>query len=347
LYIEEKPKNQLEKASNAETLKIAEGIRQKREYTLNRPEIYLEDEKEKIKLQNLQEANFLDYFKKVMQSRKLQNPAGWESTFAHLVAFAGENLKIKDITESFVNGFRNYLLSAPKRGPQTPLANNTASMYFSAFRAVLRRLYKDGLIQVDLAARVNSIPLQETTREFLTIEELNRLAETHCQNDIVKRAALFSALTGLRYSDIRKLRWQDVVFVEGEGYRIKFVQQKTGGVVYQPISEQAYQLLKGNTNPEEVNPEGLVFEGLSYSAVHSKHFFRWIGAAGITKDITFHCFRHTFATLLLFHGTDIYTVSKLLGHRNVRATQVYAKIIDETKRRAVERIRINLNSNEH
>ena len=75
---------------------------------------------------------------------------------------------------------------------------------------------------------------------------------------------------------------------------------------------------------------------------HNKHLFQWIGAAGITKNITFHCFRHTYATLQLFNGTDIYTVSKMLGHKDLKTTQIYAKIVDEAKRKAANKIKINM-----
>ena len=104
-----------------------------------------------------------------------------------------------------------------------------------------------------------------------------------------------------------------------------------------PISEQAFSLLG-----ERKEPAGNVFEGLTYSAYANKHLYQWIGAAGITKDITFHCFRHTFATLQLFNGTDIYTVSKMLGHKDLKTTQVYAKIVDEAKRKAADNIKLDL-----
>jgi len=105
-----------------------------------------------------------------------------------------------------------------------------------------------------------------------------------------------------------------------------------------PISEQAYSLLG---EPKE--PNNKVFAGLNYSAHENKNLSKWIEAAGITKDITFHCFRHTFATLQLSGGTDIYTVSKMLGHRELKTTQIYAKIIDQTKREAADKIKLDFN----
>ena len=103
-----------------------------------------------------------------------------------------------------------------------------------------------------------------------------------------------------------------------------------------PISEQAYQLCG---EPKDSNQ--LVFEDLPDPAWISKPLQRWIKAAGISKKITFHCFRHTYATLQLAGGTDLYTVSKMLGHTDVKTTQIYAKIVDEKKEKAANAIVID------
>jgi integrase len=131
--------------------------------------------------------------------------------------------------------------------------------------------------------------------------------------------------------------WGEIEYIEGQGYFLNFSQKKTKGFEVLPISEQAFKLLG-----ERKEPTAKVFEGLKYSAYHNKHLFQWIGAAGITKNITFHCFRHTFATLQLSHGTDIYTVSKMLGHRELKTTQIYAKIVDDTKRKAADKIKLDM-----
>ena len=102
-----------------------------------------------------------------------------------------------------------------------------------------------------------------------------------------------------------------------------------------PISEQAFELLGERTIPDE-----RVFVGLKYSAWHNLKLQQWVMKAGISKTITFHCARHTYATLQLTLGTDIYTVSKLLGHKDLKTTQIYAKIIDERKKEAANKIKI-------
>jgi integrase len=138
------------------------------------------------------------------------------------------------------------------------------------------------------------------------------------------------------------MKWSELEFIEGQGYFLNFTQKKTRGIEELPISEQAYSFTNGTNNPKDMPHDKSVFEGLKYSAYNNKHLFQWIGAAGITKDITFLCFRHTYATLQLFNGTDIYTVSKMLGHKNLKTTQIYAKVVDEAKRKASQRIKLDM-----
>ncbi len=337
LYLFDKAKTPIDKQHNKEILQLAEQIRQKRENHLNKPEVYTGYEKEQLKRKELGERNFVEYFKTLADMRKASNYDNWISAYNYLETFTNGNLKFADLDEKFCNNFKDYLLTTKSyKSSKTTLSQNSAVSYFNKLKATLKQAYKDGYLQTDLNAKIEPIKQAETRRNFLTIEELNALVKTECNNPLLKRAALFSALTGLRFSDIKKLVWGEIEFIKGQGYFIHFKQQKTKGVEVLPISEQAYSLLGG---PQE--PTAKVFENLTYSAYENKHLYQWIGAAGITKSITFHCFRHTFATLQLSNGTDIYTVSKMLGHRELKTTQVYAKIIDQTKREAANKIKLD------
>lgn len=343
LYIFEKPKTPIDKIHNAETLKIGESIRQKRENFLNKPEIYSEYEKEQLRKKELGEQCFIEYFRKLANKRKASNHDNWVSALNYIEAFTNGKLKFADLNEKFLEDFKEYLLTTKSnRSNKTTLSQNSAVSYFNKVKAALKQAYKDGILQTDLNAKISPIKAAETRREYLTIEELNKLVKTPCNNDLLKRAALFSALTGLRFSDIQKMVWGELEYIEGQGYFLNFNQKKTKGVEVLPISEQAYSFTEGTENPKDMPQDKPVFEGLKYSAYHNKHLFQWIGAAGITKDITFHCFRHTFATLQLFNGTDIYTVSKMLGHKDLKTTQVYAKIVDEAKRKAADKIKLDM-----
>jgi len=338
LYIFEKTKNPIDKQHNIDTLKIAQSIRQKRENFLNKPEIYSQYEKEQLRIKELGEHDFVTYFRKLANKRTHSNQGNWKSALKYLESFTKGSLKFTDLDHVFIDDFKEYLLTTTShKSKKRRLAQNSAVSYFNKVKAALKQAYKDGILQNDLNSKVKPIEAEETRREYLTREELNKLVKTPCNNDLLKRAALFSALTGLRFSDIQKLVWGEVEHIKGQGYFLNFTQKKTKAKENYPISEQAYSLLG-----EAKDLTAQVFEGFKYSAYQNKHLYQWIGAAGITKDITFHCFRHTFATLQLFNGTDIYTVSKMLGHKDLKTTQVYAKIVDEAKRKAVDRIKLDM-----
>lgn len=340
MYIYEKPRTAIDKQHNAEQLKLAEAIRQKRENELNKPEIYNEYEKEQLRKKKLGEIDFVEYFRKVAKKRKGSNRSNWMSALTYLENFAGGKVKFADVNVKFLEEFKDYLLttqSVKSTKKKETLSQNTAVSYFNKVKATLRQAFKEEVIQTDLGGRVESIKVEETRREYLTLEELNKLAQTECADGTLKRAALFSALTGLRFSDIEKLTWGEIEHVEGQGYFIKFQQQKTKGIETLPISDQAYQLLG-----ESQKSASKVFDGLKSASYHRAALKEWLAAAGITKHITFHCFRHTYATLQMFAGTDIYTVSKMLGHRELKTTQIYAKVVDEAKRRATDKIKLDL-----
>jgi integrase len=337
MYLFDKAKNPIDKLHNKETLQLAELIRQKRENYLNKPEVYTGFEKEQLRIKELGEQNFVEYFKSLADKRKESNHDNWLSAYNYLETFTKGNLKFTDLNEKFCNEFKNYLLTTKSnKSKKVTLAQNSAVSYFNKLKAALKQAYKDGYLPSDLNNKIQPVKQAETQRNFLTIEELNSLIKTECSNPLLKRAAIFSALTGLRFSDIKNFVWGELEYIEGNGYFIKFKQQKTKGIEMMPISEQAFSLLGDRKEPTDK-----VFQGLTYSAYENKNLAKWIGLSGITKDITFHCFRHTFATLQLSKGTDIYTVSKMLGHRELKTTQIYAKIIDQTKREAADKIKLD------
>lgn len=163
---------------------------------------------------------------------------------------------------------------------------------------------------------------------------MQKLARTDCEVPELKQAALFSAFTGLRHSDVVALTW-GIIQKDNAGWVIRFTQQKTKGVEDLPISDEAVDLLG-----ERGTDDAIIFEGITkYSDPwYNQRLKKWVEDAGITKRISFHCFRHTFATLLLSQGADLYTVSKMLGHRDIKTTQIYGKIADKLKRDAANKI---------
>jgi len=186
----------------------------------------------------------VEYFKHLSNKRKASNHDNWVSALNYLEKFTGGTLKFADLNERVCNEFKDYLLTTKSsRSTAVNLSQNSVVSYFNKLKASLKQAYKDGLIGIDLNARVEAAKPAETKRNYLTIEELNKLVKTDCPSPILKTAALFSALTGLRFSDIEKMTWNELEYVEGQGYFIHFKQQKTKGIEVLPISEQAYQML--------------------------------------------------------------------------------------------------------
>ena len=325
--------------NDRETMFYADSVRKLRQREYDNIELYNEIDLIKAEQKEKSQENFVKYFEALIKIRHKNNSesikVNWERAIDILISYEGAEIPFSKIDIKFCEDFKAFLLNAPRGGNKNGiLSQNSASTYFSVFKAALKQAFIDGYFTTDIAAKIKSIPSEESRREYLTIDELNTLVATPCENDILKRAALFSALTGLRHSDIQKLKWNEIS-LDNNQPRINFTQKKTKGVEYMPISQQALEICG-----EPKSPNDLVFENLTNPAWINRPLKTWVAKAGINKNITFHCFRHTFATLQLSSGTDIYTVSKMLGHTNVKTTQVYAKVIDEKKNKAAEAIQL-------
>jgi integrase len=338
--IEEYPKIKYEHSDrDMDTIRTAELIRLNRKNELEKAEIYTETERELVKAKKRSEGDFLQFFKGLANEKKQANGDSWNTAHKHLTAYTQktdkkDTIRFCDITLQWCEGFRNHLLNYTVRGGKT-MKINTAAVYFVKLKIALKTAYKYGYLPKNINADLKSIKEVETHRETLSLDELNALVAAPCTNETVKRAALFSALTGLRHSDIRKMKWGEITERNGL-FTLKYIIQKTCKYDELPISAQAVSLCGERKAPKEP-----VFNGLVYSAYANKALAQWLGAAGITRNITFHCFRHTFATLQLAGGAAITTIQKMLAHKNIGTTLVYAKTLDEAKREASEKIKLN------
>jgi integrase len=327
LYLIDKPKTPIDKQSNKDTLQLAESIKAKRELEIKNGLYGFTNEFK-------QSTNFIDYFTEQMEKRKQSkgNYGNWDSSLKHLIKFAGTKVTFKEIDETFCENFRDYLKNTAKKSSGQPLSSSSVSSYFLKFRACLKEAVRKKIILSNPAIDVSNPKVKESIREYLTLDELKTIVKVDCRYDVLKRAFIFSCLTGLRWSDINNLKWSQLQNTN-DGFRITFHQQKTKGLQYLDLSEQARGYLG-----EAGSPDDRVFIGLRYSSYMNVELSKWMMRAGITKDITFHCARHTFAVLQLTLGTEIFTLSKLLGHSELKTTQIYAKIVDEKKREAVNKI---------
>jgi len=308
---------------NRETMKMAEEIRAKRQ-------LDFQADAHGLSGTHNRKASFIKYLEEQKEQRK--NPhtkATWGQAIEHFGNFAGENIVFGDVTSMKLDKFKSYLLSH--------VSANTAILYFAHIKTALAQAVRDNILTVNPANRTTAIRKTETFPVHLSIKEIRRLSKIPCGNDQVKQAFLFSCFSGLRYSDVSRLTWANI-----KGENLEFRQTKTGTPENLPLTAQALQILrkqkKAKPSPYLVReiPEGTVFF-LPGACNINKHLKNWGKSAGIDKPLSFHKARHSFATISLSSGIDIYTVSKLLGHKNLATTQIYAKVIDEKKREAINK----------
>jgi integrase len=315
------------KRQNKKTIETAEAVRSERLVQLQKGIYGFKTEKKAGK------NDFLAFYQGMLNERDGTNRDNWFGAFKYLKAYTNGKLMFKDINVDFLEGFKKYLQTTKTMGTNggKHLAVNSTLSYFNKIRAAINRAYELDYLDVNPVKKVKAIKQADANREYLTREELSRADKTECRYPVLKSAFMFSALTGLRWSDINLLTWGQIQYSKDIGWSVKFRQKKTDGQEYLPFNEQALKYLgnKGDSGDK-------IFVGLKYSAYMNVELSKWIMKAGITKDITFHCARHTHATLLISNGVDIYTVSKLLGHKDLKTTEIYAKVIDKKKIDAVK-----------
>lgn len=271
--------------------------------------------------------DFLAYFKKLADKKNSK----WQHVYMHFRTFTQGKCTFGEINVDLCNRFREYLLTAPQGlHKNRKLHINSVANYWSTFRASIHTVYRDRKIKENpngFLERIETIP---TDKEHLSQDEVIRLASTPCSAPALKRAFLFSCLTALRKSDIKKLTWEEIQPYGSDGVMyVTTRMQKTKDIVHNPISEEALELI--GYSPDK---RGKVFPDFKDSMTQAP-LKNWLKDAGITKHISYHCSRHSFACLQLDAGTSIAVVQRYLGHKNVATTEVYAKISDAQKRASV------------
>lgn len=325
--------NREDKEKNRQTLAFAEAVRAKRVVELRDKRFGFDG--------FAPETDFLAYIETIMARKKVKDIYGnwgnWRGFWNHICEFTPQGTTLGDVDAAFAQGFKEYIRDEAKnshfkRSEPVGLSQNTQCSYWRKLACVMNTAVRDGLIPRNPLQGIDGVREGNPERVYLTTDELRRLIATPCRNAELRRAFLFSCLTGLRVSDIKKMTWKEVGRC-GEFTRLTFRQKKTREQEYLDISPEAASLLGKRGADSE----------LVFADFHIDHYVRnelraWALDAGISKHIVFHTGRHTFAVMMLELDTDIYTVQKLLGHRELRTTQIYAEIIDKKKQQAVSKI---------
>mgnify|MGYP003287464036 CR=1 FL=1 len=310
-------KDPITKAENEKVLEIAKRVKAK---------IYLQlcDNKGDLKSNFKKDKSLLlDYIKEIADSKKESTSKIYMNVFVWLKRYDPQMLLAK-VDKCFCLGFIAYL-------QKKDLSNNTIRDYIDKFKACLNVAKRQKKIKenpFDEFLREEMPQREATERAYLTEAEIKDFTKTSISED-VKNAYLFSCFTGLRFGDIVGLEWGEIVQENGRTYITKRM-QKTRQFIKVSLSVSAIKLL-----PQQRGGTNKVFELPSISTI-DRQLKKSAKQMGINKRLSFHTARHTFATLSITKGADLYHISKLLGHQNMNTTQIYAKIIDQKKDEAVD-----------
>ena len=204
---------------------------------------------------------------------------------------------MKDVDKEFCKGFITFLKTCTYNDGKKQLSTTTCRMFVNYFGSSLAKAVRDGLIEQN---------------PFLLLE-----AKEKPQKRVAEREFLTIALN---WSEIHKA-------ADGKTEYIDHIQVKTKDRVTIPLSEETKKWM-----PKREEGIDNIFHNLTITSTTVEVVLKeWMEAAGITKHITYHCSRHTAATMLLTLGASIYVVSKILGHKSIKMTEIYAKIVDKKK----------------
>jgi integrase len=307
-------------AAKRETMRLAEAIRHKRELQLTSERYQLLDPV-------ASKQTLIDYAENVARTydKKMHLP----KSLKYLRPYAGETL-LYDVNERFVDGYRAYLLE------QKTIGAATAKHYIDALKALLAKAERERLIEYNPAKGMKTIRVPEQKRPFLTIEEIQKLYNTPAHGgelaEECRRAFLLSCFTGLRLSDLKSLTWGDIERAP-EPMIVKR-QSKTKDVVRIPLAPTAWELID---DKELHHRDELVFPRMTASNSVNVYIplIAWRKNAGIDRAFGWHAARHSFAMMTLEASGDIYSVSRLLGHSDIRITEVYLRLLDSRKKEII------------
>ena len=339
LFIWVKPTNNKQRQSNKESLKKAEIRinRIKAEYESGLYNIY-NPENRKI--------NFTDYWlewaddhcsgQSSDSTRNRSNFSQFKTSLKHFKAFTGDELTIGDIDFNLCERFARYLSKeAVKHSDGSSLKTASVNAFYKKFDLVVWSLFNKGLLVGTHPAprRLIALPkIIQKKKEYLTIEEIKNLDYNKCDNPLYAKAFLFACFTGLRSSDITNLKWADVRTNEKGKMYLYFVMEKGDEPISFTLADKALEYMGERTEDSD-----RAFPYFSYHGNNNTKLYHWLKESGITKKLTFHESRGTFITNLIIQTNgNLEVTRRLVGHKDLKTTQGYNKLIDEGKDDAIQ-----------
>ena len=247
----------------------------------------------------------------------------------HMQVFLRKHYKTEDVSLKSVD---HYMITRYAHYLKTEMGcnYNTATKFLQNLKRITTLAIRHGWLTKDPFAGI-TLSLKEVDRPYLTEAEMKRLMEFQSPFERLNKVRdffVFSCFTGLAYIDVKQLRRCEIEHNEG-GYWIRTRRQKTGARANIPLLNIPLEIIRKYSVLEALQPEDLVLPMPSNQKINA-YLKELADLCGITKALSFHIARHTFATTVtMMNGVPIETVSKMLGHKNIASTQHYARIVDQ------------------
>jgi site-specific recombinase XerD len=325
-------RTEADKERNRKTLELAEAIKAERILNLqSNKSTFFKPIKKELKM------SFADYMAHELEAMKNIRTKDYirrYTTGETWVRRYDAKTTLKQIDKKWIQGFIHFLTVTPGKYGRL-LNQNTIHEYLIYIANVLNNAVREGIIDSNPTKSLQPVDRPkkyESKREYLTDDEIKKLIEvpdTGKYNNI-RSAFLFACFCGLRYSDIQQLQWKHLKQTE-DGVVINKKIQKTQTMAYLPLNKKAISFL-----PPRSKDNDFVFNLPKSMTTIEAYIKVWSEFAGIDKHITFHTSRHSFGVNILAFGGDIYTLSKLMVHKRVTTTKIYAEVLNENKKKTAE-----------
>jgi integrase/recombinase XerD len=318
-----KAANVADRESNKQNLQQAHAIRIARANELESNGYNVTSEAGKKTIVTVWMQSYIDVYTK-KDKRNMQGALNRFNAF--LLETKTTTLTFGNLSALLIEDFIDYL--------ESNSTGEGASSYYNRFKKMVKQAYRKGLMKSNVLDFVErKVKGKAKKKDTLTLDELGTLAATPTKSSEVRKAFLFSCVTGLRWCDVKSLKWSNVNTVNKQ---MSLTQSKTSEEVSTPLNDTANKILG-----EQGDPKKNVFE-LPTANGANKTLKAWVKRAKIEKKITWHNARHSFGTNLIFNDVDILTTSKLLGHTSMKYTQRYVRTAEEMKQRGTDSINIDM-----
>lgn len=336
LYVYVKPETQLQRMENELNTDIAEKIYIKRmkSLMLDANGIFNKD---------ALDADFFEYASNFIEGKNKENidTAHYVIAVKYLKKWVGEHLKFRHIDEIFLRKFKDFLVSTKSlKSKYIQLHQNSAASYYDKLALIVHEAFLDRYLPEDFTLRVDRISNVDTFRDLLDDRELRLVLDSPCEDQLVFKSSVFALLSGFRFSALRILKWEHLHFSPVlNAWYFYIIDPKPERTFKHYISTQAIEWLgpKGEA-------DAFIFEGLDYHRTRSV-LKTWFKSLGLEHKAKFHNWRHMYATKLIEEGEDIYVVSKMLNHKHIQTTQIYAQVPDLNRVKASQKVNNKLLNN--